>query len=356
LKLINMFLNSRVVSFLLALIITFLISSLLFILSQNSLLFIGIIALITFVFTYLLIFTTLQFFIFKEIRKIYEHFEHIRQGDFNRINEGIPDNKNLLKRLSLEIFSYANIKQHEINELKKMEAYRKEFLADVSHELKTPLFAAQGFVHTLLDGAINDRTVRIKFLKKAAKSLAGLDKLVEDLLTISQLEAGNIKMHFSNFNLYYLIDDVFEQFEGKAEKKNLELCFTESSPHDIMVYADRERIHQVMTNLISNSIKYTVENGGKVMVNIIPGKQDVMIEVSDNGIGIPQEDINRIFERFYRVDKSRSKDKGGTGLGLAIVKHILDAHNQKIVATSAVGTGSTFRFSLPVYSEQRRTL
>ena len=154
-------------------------------------------------------------------------------------------------------------------------------------------------------------------------------------------------MHYSNFNFYNLVDEVFEQFEGKAEKKDLKLSFSETSPRDIMVYADRERIYQVMINLVSNGIKYTTEKGGKVMVNIIPGKEEIIVEVTDDGIGIPQEDLNRIFERFYRVDKSRSKDSGGTGLGLAIVKHILEAHNQKVIVTSEMGKGSTFRFALP---------
>jgi two-component system phosphate regulon sensor histidine kinase PhoR len=227
-----------------------------------------------------------------------------------------------------------------------MEVFRKEFLADVSHELKTPLFAAQGFVHTLLDGAVKDKYVRSKFLKKAAKSLAGLDKLVQDLLTISQMEAGTIKMHYSNFNMYNLVEDVFEQFEGKADKKEITLCFSENSVKSAMVYADRERIFQVMINLISNGIKYTTEKGGKVMVGILPGNDLVGIEITDDGIGIPQDDINRIFERFYRVEKSRSKDKGGTGLGLAIVKHILEAHNQKVSVSSSIGKGSVFRFTL----------
>ena len=342
-----MFLNSRAIAFFLAIAITLITTAVLLILGHVSLLISGIITLISFISSYLIIFFTLRFFIFREIRRIYKNLEQLKRGDFNLSDMEYSNNKNQLKRLNQEIFSYANIKQQEINELKKIELYRKEFLANVSHELKTPLFAAQGFVHTLLDGAVKDKNVRTKFLKKAAKSLAGLDKLVQDLLTISQMEAGNIKMHYSDFNFYNLVDEVFEQFEGKAEKKDLKLSFSETSPRDIMVYADRERIYQVMINLVSNGIKYTTEKGGKVMVNIIPGKEEIIVEVTDDGIGIPQEDLNRIFERFYRVDKSRSKDSGGTGLGLAIVKHILEAHNQKVIVTSEMGKGSTFRFALP---------
>jgi two-component system phosphate regulon sensor histidine kinase PhoR len=272
--------------------------------------------------------------------------ERIRKGEFGYLKNSSKGHRDLLMRSINEIYSIANIQQAEINELKKMETYRREFLADVSHELKTPLFAAQGFVHTLLDGAVKDKSVRIKFLKKAAKSLAGLDKLVQDLMIISQMEAGFVKMRYTNFNIFELVEDVFEQFDEKANKKELTLCYAENTSRDAIVYADRERIFQVMINLVSNGIKYTTEKGGKVMVGITPHEGLVMVEVSDDGIGIPQEDHIRIFERFYRVEKSRSKDKGGTGLGLAIVKHILEAHNQKIAVTSTVGKGSVFRFGL----------
>ena len=227
-----------------------------------------------------------------------------------------------------------------------MESFRKEFLADVSHELKTPIFAAQGFIHTLLDGAIKDKNVRSKFLKKAAKSLSRLDKLVQDLLIISQMEAGTLKMNYSHFNINLLVKEVFDQFEDKADKKSLHLCFAKTSSKEVFVYADKQKIFQVLLNLISNGIKYMTDIEGKISVNIIQMEEVVRIEITDEGPGIPQKDIKRIFERFYRVDKSRSKDGGGTGLGLAIVKHILEAHHQHISVTSVVGKGSTFYFSL----------
>ncbi len=343
-----MFLNSRVLALLLAITISLLTTILLYSLGitlPGRLILSFLITLIT---SFILILIALNYFFIRDIKKLNQWLEGIS------LEEDIPDDDPptgrvyLINKLSGNLFSYAKDLKDEINELKKMETYRKEFLADVSHELKTPLFAAQGFVHTLLDGAVKDKNVRNKFLKKAAKSLAGLDKLVQDLLTISQMEAGSIKMHFFNFNFYTLVEDVFEQFEGKADKKDLRLCFSDSSPHEVMVYADRERIYQVMINLIANGIKYTTEKGGKVMVDISKNEKVAIVQVVDDGIGIPPDDINRIFERFYRVDKSRSKDKGGTGLGLAIVKHILEAHKQKVIVSSIMGKGSTFKFALPL--------
>jgi len=250
------------------------------------------------------------------------------------------------EHLNQEISSFAMLKQKEIDELKKLEAFRKEFIADVSHELKTPIFAAQGFVHTLIDGAVNDRNVRNKFLKKAAKSLDGLDSLVQDLLTLSQMETGDIKMKFEQINLVTLCKEVVEQFEEKAEQKKINLKLQSSRYPEIFVHADEKRIGQVITNLVSNAINYTPE-GGEVAINFDVGKKNVTTFVLDTGEGIPKEHLHRIFERFYRVDKSRSREKGGTGLGLAIVKHILEGHNSKAEVYSEVGKGSEFTFKLP---------
>ncbi|MDZ7649760.1 MAG: ATP-binding protein [Cytophagales bacterium] len=225
-----------------------------------------------------------------------------------------------------------------------MEAFRKEFIANVSHELKTPIFAAQGFVHTLLDGAVNDKSVRNRFLKKAAKSLDGLDILVQDLLTLSQIETGDIKMRFEHIDLHKLCVEVVDQFEEKAEKKNINLKL-KAEQHKISVYADWLRITQVVTNLVSNAVSYTPE-GGVVTVWLDISKKHITTFISDTGEGIPQQHLARIFERFYRVDQSRSREKGGTGLGLAIVKHILEGHNSKAEVQSTVGKGTVFSFKL----------
>lgn len=300
---------------------------------------------ISFSVSYILIFIVLEFLIFREISKIYRLMEKLRKKELNKLGKQKSGALNPLEKINEEIFSFAELKQKEIDELRKLEAFRKEFIADVSHELKTPIFAAQGFVHTLLDGAMDDKSVRNKFLKKAAKSLDGLDALVQDLLTLSHIETGQIKMHFENIDLYKLTQEVFEQFEEKAEKRDIKFRI-EGNPNKIIVYADWQRIFQVMTNLVSNAIKHSHE-GGEVIVGFEVSKKFVTTYVRDFGEGIPPEHISRIFERFYRVDKSRSREKGGTGLGLAIVKHILENHHSRAEVESSPGKGSTFSFKLP---------
>ncbi len=265
--------------------------------------------------------------------------------------EGEPDGPlpgPYLKEINRDLKMFTEQKQKEIEELKKAVAYRREFLADISHELKTPIFAAQGFVHTLLDGAIKDKNVRNKFLKKAARSLDGLDRLVQDLLTISKMETGEMKMEFEHFNIYDLIEEAFEQFEGKAEKRDMKLMFEEGCDKDLYVYADSQKIYQVVTNLISNAISYKKEGEGLLKVNIIRSGDKVEISFKDFGVGISGKDMKRIFERFYRVDKSRSKESGGSGLGLSIVKHILEAHHTPIRVKSKLGKYTNFFFRLPL--------
>jgi two-component system phosphate regulon sensor histidine kinase PhoR len=300
---------------------------------------------ISFSVSYLLIFVVLEFLIFREINKIYKLMNKLKKKELIKIDKQKAGVFNPLKTINEEIYSFADLKQKEIDELKKLEAFRREFIADVSHELKTPIFAAQGFVHTLLDGAVNDKTVRTKFLKKAAKSLDGLDVLVQDLLTLSHIETGQIKMHFENIDLYKLTEEVFEQFESKADKKDVSLRI-EGPSQKAVVYADWQRISQVMTNLISNAIKHSHDDSN-VVVSFDVSKKNITTSVRDFGEGIPLDHQARIFERFYRVDKSRSREKGGTGLGLAIVKHILDGHNTKAEVESTPGKGSTFSFKLP---------
>jgi two-component system phosphate regulon sensor histidine kinase PhoR len=248
-------------------------------------------------------------------------------------------------RIRKELSDFAVQKQREIEELKKLETFRREFLADVSHELKTPLFAAQGFVHTLMEGAMDDIKVRDRFLQKAAYSLDGLNILVEDLITISQLEIGEIKMHFQSFDIRKLTEDIFEQLEDSAEKRGTRLKFNKYSPKSCYIYSDKLRIGQVVTNLIVNAIKYGKDNGTVVFSYIIEG-DSVLISIKDDGPGIEETHLNRIFERFYRVEKSRSKDQGGSGLGLSIVKHILEAHDSKITVSSKMNEGTEFQFRL----------
>ncbi|MCG8310334.1 MAG: ATP-binding protein [Cytophagales bacterium] len=297
--------------------------------------------------TYILTYFTVDVFIFGQIEKINNRITRMKAEDFSFVEE---DNKaasgNPLTKINREILTYARTKQQEIDELRKAESFRREFIADISHELKTPIFAAQGFVHTLLDGAVKDKNVRNKFLKKAAKSLDGLDRIVQDLLTISQVETGVIKMELENFNINELIQEVYDQFEGKAEKKDIELKFDDFCPTDLYVFADRHKIFQVILNLVSNSIKYRKEEQTFVIASLVEHEREVEVILKDNGIGISEKHIARIFERFYRIDKSRSREKGGTGLGLSIVKHILEAHQSHIMVQSKQNQGSEFSFKL----------
>lgn len=339
-----MFHSSRMLALLLALCIAIITTLFLSLVKSVETYALILAFLIGFSVSYMLIFVVLEFLIFREISKIYKMINKLRKKELVHVDKQKPALLNPLKTINEEIYSFADIKQKEIDELKKLEAFRKEFIADISHELKTPIFAAQGFVHTLLDGAVNDKSVRDKFLRKAAKSLDGLDMLVQDLLTLSHIETGQIRMHFENIDLYKLTEEVFEQFENKADKKDVKLRI-ESPSHKVIAFADWQRISQVMTNLISNAIKHSFE-GGEVIVSFEKGKRNVTVSVIDRGEGIPDEHIHRIFERFYRVDKSRSRENGGTGLGLAIVKHILEGHNTKAEVESKPGKGSVFRFKL----------
>lgn len=298
--------------------------------------------------SYILINVVLEFLFFKELRNIYEMFEKIRNNELTTLKPERSYGHSSLNQIQQEIYAYAYVKQSEIEELKQMAKFRRQFLADVSHELKTPIFAAQGFVHTLLDGAIDDKSIRMKFLRKAAKNLDGLDALVQDLLTVSHMEAGDITMQFVPTNICEVVEEIFDQLEDRAAKKGIELKLDNGEQNKILVLADNQRIHQVFVNLISNAIKYSDENGA-VTVTLSPNNEKLDITVHDNGIGIPPEHLNRIFERFYRVDKSRSKAQGGTGLGLSIVKHIVEAHLSEIKVVSNVGQGSSFSFELDLY-------
>lgn len=300
--------------------------------------------LICFAASYLLIYVVMEFLIFREINKIHKMLAKVRKQELSDIAGQKSGALNPLRNINDEIIAFAALKQKEIDELKKLEQFRKDFVANVSHELKTPIFAAQGFIHTLLDGAMNDKQVREKFLKKAAKNLDGLDMLVQDLLTLSQIETGDIKMKFETFDLVALCAEVLEQLEGRARKKDIRLRLGDPR-QKLFVHADPLRISQVVTNLVSNAVNYTPE-GGEVTVSFDMGKKQVTTFVRDNGEGIPAEHLSRIFERFYRVDKSRSREKGGTGLGLAIVKHILEGHNTRAEVESTVGKGSVFSFRL----------
>ncbi len=342
-----MFFNSRVVALTLAAVVAAL--TVVFLTLVPSMPMPGFLVAggLSFAATYFFVFIAFEFLVMREIGKIYKVLNKMRKKDFSYIDELEHEASNHpIKKINREIYTYGVNRNKEIEDLKKLEVFRREFLADVSHELKTPVFAAQGFVHTLLDGAASDKKIRKKFLKRAAKSLDNLDDLIEDLLTLSQIETGQIKMHFEHFNILTTALEAIDQMENKAEKKDLILSLDQNYEQAIFIYADQKRIYRVLINLISNAIKYT--DKGEIKIGFEQKGQKVNVIVKDTGRGIPPDDLNRIFERFFRVEKSRSKEMGGTGLGLAIVKHILEAHDTKVSVTSTVGIGSTFSFTLAV--------
>ena len=258
----------------------------------------------------------------------------------------------LIIRLTLEIFIRTYIKNEEerrseINILKDQENYRREFLGNISHELKTPLFTIQGYILTLVEGgALKDKKVREKYLRRAAKGVDRIISIVKDLDLITQFESGIKTVDRSEFNIYELIVNVFDLLEFESEKNNISLKLENIKDPLIYVNADQERILQVLTNLIVNSIKYGSDNGyTKVIVEDF-NKEKVIVRIIDNGEGIEEEHIPRLFERFYRIDKNRSRKKGGSGLGLSIVKHIIEAHNEQIFVKSEIGEGTEFSFTL----------
>ncbi len=234
----------------------------------------------------------------------------------------------------------------EINILKDQENYRREFLGNVSHELKTPLFTIQGYILTLLEGAMKDKKVRSKYLNRTAKGVDRIISIVKDLDLITQFESGIKTVDKSNFNIYELIDNVYDLMEFESEKNNTKLRIRNDRNNSVMVYADKERILQVLTNLVVNSIKYGKENGYTEIAVDEYEKDRIIVRVIDDGEGIEEEHLPRLFERFYRIDKTRSRKKGGSGLGLSIVKHIIEAHQEQIFVKSKVGIGTEFSFTL----------
>lgn len=250
-----------------------------------------------------------------------------------------------IEQLNQEILKIANDREKEIEHLTKLENYRKEYLGNVSHELKTPIFNIQGYVSTLIDGGLYDESINLEYLKRADKSVDRMINIIDDLETISQLETGALVLDTEKFDVVALAKDVLEQLELTASKRNIKLLLDEESKKSIKVIADKFRIRQVFVNLITNSIKYGKDNGlTKLKLKIFD--ETAVIEVSDNGIGIEEKHLPRLFERFYRIDKGRSREQGGTGLGLSIVKHIIEAHDQHITVTSSPGSGTTFTFTL----------
>ncbi len=282
-----------------------------------------------------------EHFIYRSIKKIYDKVSLLEHTDL-RAKAITTD----MKTLTEEIEKFAKTKKIEIESLQVREEYRREFLGNISHELKTPLFLIQGYLETLTDGAIDDLEVRDRYLDRASQGVERLIYIVKDLDMITKLESGNLHLNKSVFDIVETINDTFNFLEYKAKKKEISLMFDMKYLNPIYVEGDKERIGQVITNLVENSIKYGKKKGTtEVSIeNLVKNK--LIIRITDNGIGIKKEHISRLFERFYRIDKSGSRTVGGSGLGLSIVKHIVEAHDEHIYVESSYGYGSEFSFTI----------
>ncbi len=286
----------------------------------------------------------LEKYIYRKIKLIYKTIREEKLSPQEK-NTSIDMNTNIMENVEKEVAEWAGSQKREIDKYKSWAEYRRRFLGDISHELKTPIFNIQGYLHTLLDGGLYDSQINTAFLQKAAKNVERLNTIVEDLESISRLESEELILEMQVFDIKKLVEEVFDDIEIKAMAKNIKLEFKEGAAQSYKVKADRESIRQVMTNLVSNSVKYG-NLGGKTKVGFYDMDKHILVEVADNGIGINKEHLKHIFDRFYRVDKHRSRDQGGSGLGLAIVKHIVEAHKQTVHVRSTPNIGSTFGFTL----------
>lgn len=308
---------------------------------ENQLLFLIFSSMFIFIVVYILVYYLLNNFIFEKINPIYKTILSLNISDKD-LKSRLED-KDMVLEVNREFKLWANKKTQEIDQLKQMAEYRKEFIGNVSHELKTPIFNIQGYILTLLDGGLEDPVINRPYLEKTEKSINRMISIVNDLEEIARLDSGELALNYSVFDLTKLVKEVFESQELSARDKGIKLVISSDKP--VFVHADKEQIDHLFTNLIVNSINYG-KDYGKTEVFFLNMGDNILVEITDNGIGIPKSDIPRVFERFYRVDKSRSRNSGGTGLGLAIVKHIIEAHNQTINVRSSLNGGTSFAFTL----------
>lgn len=298
---------------------------------------------LTFISSFLIVRFFLENYIFRRIKLVYKVISDSKDSlkdapEFNSTKTTLEDVKDTVTEWALSA-------EEEISSLKSLENYRKKFVGDISHELKTPIFSIQGYLHTLIDGGLYDENINKKYLLRAASNADRLQMIVDDLEMINKLEAESEALDITNFDLKELVLEVFSDLGIIARKKSVSLIFKPGADKAFMVEADREKIRQVLINLINNSIKYG-RDGGVTKISFYDMDKVVLTEVSDNGVGIEEEHLKHVFDRFYRADKSRSRNIGGSGLGLAIVKHIIEAHKQKMTVRSTPGLGSTFGFTL----------
>ena len=277
---------------------------------------------------------------FERIKQIYKDLEF----ETDSLIKTSPIDSDM-NSFSKDLEEFIKLKRTEIETLKKEGIYRKEFVGNVAHELKTPLFSVQGYISNLLDGAMDDKELLKKYLKRAEKSVDRLTFIIKDLDLITQLESSTLKLKVTSFDIIKLTEEIIEDLEISASKRNIKIIFNKNYDKQILVEADKNRIEQVITNLVTNSINYGSEKG-TTEISFESNVKKIIVKVNDNGEGISEENMPRLFQRFFRVDVSRSRSQGGSGLGLAIVKHIIDAHNENIYVQSTIGVGSEFSFSL----------
>ena len=306
----------------------------------------GVVFVLLFLISYYITNSLISQFVYRKIKLIYKFISQTkatkREEFYN--NELLP--QKTIDDVNEDVMQWADERKVEIERLQGNEQFRKEFLMNLAHELRTPIFSSQGYIHTLLDGAMHDENVNQTFLSNAAKSIDRLVELVDDLEVISNLEANRIPIQKTNFVIQDLIRDVFDELLHTSGKKNVSLRIKKGCETPITVFADKSKIRQVLINLVENSIKYGRENGLTTAGVYIVDRQNVFVEITDNGFGIADEHIPRVFERFFRTDTARDRNVGGTGLGLSIVKHIIEAHNHTVSCRSKVDVGSSFGFTL----------
>lgn len=294
--------------------------------------------------TFTLVYFTLERFIYHKIKLLY------RATNMFKINKDISNleldmKTDILGKVSKDVARWMVDQHNTIDQLEERENFRREFIGNLAHELKTPIFSIQGYILTLLEGGLEDQEINRLFLERAANGVERITNLIEDLDAISKLESGQVNMEKKRINFTKLALEVVDELELKAKKKNISIEIEPTYDREIWVDADRVKIAQVLTNLLNNAISYS-KDGGSVLIKSNQLDKKILVDIEDDGVGIKKSDIDRIFERFYRVEKSRARHKGGTGLGLAIVKHILEAHGETITARSKPGKGTTFTFSL----------
>ena len=303
-----------------------------------------IVAIFIFSVSFLVILFIIEKYIYKKIFTLHSDVKSQLADDLY-FNEKPGLYNDALEKLNTDFQRWSKGRKEEIARLNKLENYRKEFLGNVSHELKTPIFNIQGYILTLLDGGLEDKNINRDYLQRAEKSVERMITIIEDLESITQLEVGELQLEIEKFDISLIAKEVIDSLEMNAKEKNIKLILGKYDDNPIWVWGDKFRLRQVFLNLVVNSIKYGKENG-ETRINFRDAGEKIMIEVADNGIGIEKHHLPRIFERFYRIDKSRSREAGGTGLGLSIVEHIIEAHGQTISVLSTPGVGTVFSFSL----------